>query len=472
MFDSVRMRLTLWYVGVLGIVLIVLSTGVYIVVKHSLYGRMDAALRSTLEMTTASLVRHAASPAATSEGVVKVLEELHSPNQAIAVWGDTGRLIAERPAAGNIHVRLPSSGVSPTDTISFYSLPEQRDDSDDSCRGAVQRVRLAAAGTVYLVVVNQSLELVSDQLELLQDILFLGVPLTLALAGFGGWLLARRSLAAVVQMSERAQRISAENLEQRLPVANPRDELGGLATTFNDLLTRLSNAFAQQRQFVADASHELRTPLSIMRTTAQVTLEPSHRQENEYREALTVVDQQTRRLTRIVEDMLVLARADAAYPNLQEDNLYLDELVAETARDAAALAERKGVRVNLPVFANAPFLGDEKLLRQMILNLLDNAIKYTPKGGVVHVGLEARAAAYLITVSDNGPGIPVEAQPHIFERFYRADKARSGVQNGHEGGSGLGLAIARWIAQAHHGRLELQRSDQVGSTFVVLLPRV
>jgi heavy metal sensor kinase len=269
-------------------------------------------------------------------------------------------------------------------------------------------------------------------------------------------------------MSERARRITAESLEERLPVVNPRDELGQLATTFNELLTRLETSFDQQLRFMADASHELRTPLSVMRTATDVTLRRERREEAEYRDAFQIVSEQTHRLTRIVEDMFTLARADAGSRTLEESDFYLDELIAETARAASVLGESKGVRLDVNQAMEMLCHGDEGLLRQMIMNLLGNAIKHTPSGGVVGISLDRRNGQYEIRVSDTGTGIPVEAQPHIFERFYRADKSRSRATDG--GGAGLGLAIARWIAEAHKGQVELERSDETGSVFFASVP--
>lgn len=239
--------------------------------------------------------------------------------------------------------------------------------------------------------------------------------------------------------------------------------------TFNELLARLDAAFAQQRQFVADASHELRTPLYVIHTTAEVTLEKTHRDENEYREAIAMMDEQTRRLTRIVEDMFTLARADAGSRPLQKSDFYLDELLEEAIRAAGVLATHKNIVVKAGAFAEAPFRGDEGLLRQLFLNLLGNAVKYTPNGGRVSVNLESKTSGYFITVADTGSGIPPEAQPHVFERFYCANKSRSHTETTGSG-AGLGLAIAKWVAESHDGTLELRRSDSAGSAFAVFLP--
>jgi signal transduction histidine kinase len=243
--------------------------------------------------------------------------------------------------------------------------------------------------------------------------------------------------------------------------------LGLLATSFNELLARLDAAFDEQRRFMADASHELRTPLSVMSAAAGVTLKKEHRDEEEYREALRMMAEQTRRLSRIVQDMFTLARADASRYPLRKRTLYLNDLLAEVARVGSMLGSGKNVSVELPELPEAAFHGDEDLLRQMLLNLVSNAVKFTPPGGSVRLALARRGAEYLLSVSDTGPGIPAEARAHVFERFYRADKARSRAE---DGGAGLGLAIARWIARAHDGELELLDPERPGATFVARLP--
>jgi two-component system OmpR family sensor kinase len=471
MFDSVRLRLTLWYVGVLGLILVAFSTGVYILVARDLRDRLDAGLRSSLETMAAALKHPSPTGETKNESMSRVFRELHFSNQAIAIFNAEGQPLVEKSADDGVHVRLPPFNITSVTSMTFYSLPEQNSETDDSCRGVVQRIEESSGDRASLVMINQSLEPLSDQLDSLQNIFYLAVPSALGLAGVGGWFLARKSLAPVMAMSEQAQRISVGSLDQRLPIANPRDELGHLATTFNEMLSRLSNSFAQQRQFTADASHELRTPLSAIRTASEVMLQRDDREKKEYREALTIVEQQARRLTRIVDDMFVLAGADAGHPALQNTEFYLDELLAETARAATMLATQKNLQIDLPSLPEAPFRGDEGLMRQMIWNLLDNAIKYTASGGRAEIALRARSTEYVITVADTGSGIAPEVQPHIFERFYRADKSRSRSGGTGEGGAGLGLPIARWIAEAHHGRLKLQRSDETGSIFVIFLPR-
>jgi signal transduction histidine kinase len=270
-------------------------------------------------------------------------------------------------------------------------------------------------------------------------------------------------------MARTTRRITAENLDERVLVRNPRSELGQLATSFNELLSRLSASFGRQRQFMTDASHELRTPLSVMRTAAQVALQKPHRPEGAYREALDSIERQTHALGRIVNDMFTLARADSGGIVVQSTEMYLDEVLAEAVQTVSVLAKRRTIRLETPALHEAPYRGDEGLLRQMFINLLDNAVKYTLEGGMVCVLLERQESEYRVIISDTGVGIPAEAQPYIFDRFFRVDKSRT--QNVDGNGAGLGLSIALWIAQVHGGRLELQHSDGAGSRFSIALPR-
>jgi len=481
MLDSIRTRLTLWHVGVLALALIVFSAGVYLLLARDLHRRMDESLQASAESLAVSLDHERAEGESEAEAANSAVNDLHLLNQAMAIFDAEGRLLAEQPTPHNDHALLSSPDSIPAGALRLYTVPG---DGVEGWRVVARRVKIGAADAPYLVVVSQPLETVTDELAMLRRVFLVAVPLALLLAGLGGFFLARKSLAPVVAMSEQARQIGAENLERRLPVANPRDELGQLASTFNELLARLDASFSLQRQFMADASHELRTPLSVMRTTTQVILERPRRDEDEYRGALAMIDDQTSRLARIVDDMFTLARADAGRRPLAHGAFYLDELIVETGRAASVLAARKGVKVEIEPAPEIPYCGDEHLLRQMLLNLLDNAIKHTPAGGGVHVSLNQSDSICEVVVADTGDGIPVEAQPHIFERFYRVDRARSrsdinvhgargganGGANGTGGGAGLGLSIARWVAEAHGGTIRLVHSDSAGTVFAIALP--
>jgi heavy metal sensor kinase len=306
-----------------------------------------------------------------------------------------------------------------------------------------------------------------EELEFLRGILGYMVPIALVIAALGGSFLARKSLAPVVAMADRARRIGVENLSERLPVANPRDELGHLAETFNELLARLEISLVQQRQFMADASHELRTPVTTTRTAAAVALQQSHRDENEYRETLKIVEQQAARLSRVVDDMFTLARADAGNYPVRSTPMYLDEVVEEIVRASQVVAATREVGVEAHVVPSATFIGDEELIRRMVVNLVDNAVRHSPAQSTVRVELAATDTGFAIAVKDQGSGIAPEIREQIFERFFRADAAR---RPGAREGAGLGLALARWIARSHGGDVVLARSSQSGSTFVISLP--
>jgi heavy metal sensor kinase len=324
-------------------------------------------------------------------------------------------------------------------------------------------------GQTYTLVILQSLHPQREMLEEVRVTFAWVIPIAIFLASVGGYFLARKSLAPVVAMSSQAGRISAENLHERLPVQNARDELGRLAASFNELLERVDQSFERQRRFMSDASHELRTPAAILRGESEVALSRTERPAEEYRESLAVLNAEAQRLTQIVEDLFTLTRADAGQYPLSPGDFYLDELVADCTHAARSLASAKQITLTCEVPEELPIRADEALLRRMILNLLDNAIKYTPAGGRVTVSCERTGAAYALNVMDSGPGIPEELQLRVFERFFRADKARTRSEND-GGGAGLGLSIARWIAEAHHGRLILAHSDSSGSTFSALLP--
>ncbi|MGA7235144.1 MAG: ATP-binding protein, partial [Bryobacteraceae bacterium] len=259
------------------------------------------------------------------------------------------------------------------------------------------------------------------------------------------------------------------NLDARLEIGDAAAELTTLAASFNELLTRIDESFEGVRRFVADASHELRTPIAVIRGEADVAL-ANDRSAAEYREALAIILDESRRLSVLVDDLLNLARADAGSVKLRTQPFYWNDLLGECCRSMQSLAAARRIHLAYraaPDVPDVPFDGDEELLRRMTLNLLDNAIRYTPSGGRVSAELEARADGVLLRISDTGVGIPPEAAPHVFERFFRADKARSREN----GGFGLGLAIVKWIAESHRGVVELASQPGAGSVFTVTLPR-
>ena len=463
--ESVRGRLTLFFVSVLAAALIIVGGLIYVLLARALYSRIDDNLGAVVQIATTSLTNDLAEGQDVEDAARSTAAELASRQQMLAIYDGTGRLLAE--GGRDLVISLPALETIPTDDVMLLTVTEAEDD-DDRHRLAVRRVTIAPANAKYVVVVGSSLEPTDEELESLRGILAYVVPIGLMLAGIGGWFLARHSLSPVVAMAERARKIGVENLGERLPVANPRDELGRLAETFNELLGRLEASLIQQRQFMADASHELRTPVTTARTAANVALQQPTRDESDYRHALEIIEQQAARLSRIVEDMFTLARADAGNYPVRRTAMYLDEVVDDVVRAARVLASTKDVAIGLTAAPSAAFTGDEDLIRRLVVNLMDNAVRHSPSGSAVHVELQKSPAGYAISISDRGPGIPLEIQPHIFERFYRGDASRA--RGGHsDAGAGLGLALVRWIAKLHDGDVTLTCSSEAGTTFTVFL---
>jgi heavy metal sensor kinase len=298
-------------------------------------------------------------------------------------------------------------------------------------------------------------------------LLILGIayPVTLAVASLGGIFLAGRALSPIDRLTRLARRISAEDLSQRLDLRLPDDEVGRLARTFDEMIARLEDAFQRQRQFTADASHELRTPLTAIKGQAEVALSRP-RDAVAYREVLQAVNEEVDRLIRMVGSLLTLARADAGQISIASEPVSLGDLVDAAVEQVHPMAEKHSLGLRVVSGPSVVLQADEDLLLQLLLNLLDNAIKCTPSGGQVTVGWRVNDREIELQVRDTGVGIGPEHLPHIFDRFYRADKARSRA----EGGAGLGLSISRWIAEAHGGSISVWSEPGQGTTFTVTIP--
>jgi heavy metal sensor kinase len=479
MFDSVRVRLTLWYSIVLALVLVFLAGFTYFLYWHNTAQRMDS---DVLELSEAFVTTFRAELAdETSPEAVKnaaresMLEHRFSDTYFVLLDASGTPIQSSRGLAdfGNAKEQLPEglfSSASLHSLIAKSSNPRELHTIHGGKDGFRALVRpLSVGGQSYTLAVLRSLYPQTELMEDIRNTFLWGIPIALLLAGLGGYFLARKSLAPVAAMASQARGMSAANLHNRLPIANERDELGQLALTFNQLLERLESAFEQQRRFMADASHELRTPVAILRGEAEVTLSQPERTPGEYRETLSILRDESQRLAHIIEDLFTLARADAGQYPLTFRDAYLDELASQALVRGRSLALSKNITLSPAIEPDLPIYADELLLERMLLNLLDNAIKYSPAGSKVTLACRRDADRYLVSVSDNGSGISTELQSRIFERFFRADKARSRSE-GETGGAGLGLSIARWIVEAHHGKLELTRSDSSGTTFTAMLP--
>jgi heavy metal sensor kinase len=460
MFDSVRTRLTLWHAAMLASALIAFSLIVYSAAARSFYARQDEALRSTAETVASAYIQELEEEGSVAKANEVVLSQMVFPNRFVEVTDAEGRVIAQSSSLTNRPLIIPAATLAESNAhrIGFTSY--------EGLRVAVVPLSPDRTKQLGFAVVAESLDVITDSLSSLRRNFYAGVPLILILASLGGYFLARKSLAPMALMNEQTRTITAGNLSSRLDVANPRDEVGRLATTINALLARLDAAFQEQQRFIADSSHELRTPVAVVRTEAEVALE-REREPKEYQASLALIRDEAERLSRIVEDLFILARQPVATRGLMRGPVRLNSLVRECGRAAQVLAAKKGLRLDFQdSVAEVSLSGDDELLKRLFLNLLDNAVKYTPPGGEITMRLTTHNGDARITVNDTGVGIAAEDQPRVFDRFYRVDKARSRTV----GGAGLGLSIARWIVEAHEGKLSLESKAGTGSTFTVELP--
>jgi heavy metal sensor kinase len=444
---------------VLALSLVAFAFVVYYATAAIFHERQDESLHSTAQTVASAYLEELEEEHSATIANQVVLTELVFPDRYVEVTDSGGRAVAWSRNLSTDAFAIPAQTLAEARRkgVSFAVV--------DSRRVAV--VPLSSDQKLGFAAVAEPVSVIEEGLRQLRRDFFAGVPLILLLASAGGYFLARKSLSPIALMNQQTQRITAERLSSRLDVSNSHDELGSLATTINDLLARLETSFSEQQRFIADASHELRTPLAVLRGETEVALEKT-RSLAEYQESLALIKDEAERLSRIVEDLFILARQPIDVPiALVKEPVSLNEVVNDCVRAAQVLAARKDLQLKLDsARADLTLSGDEELLKRMLLNLLDNAVKYTPAGGEISVGLARQNGSAQIVVSDTGIGIPEAAQLHVFDRFYRVDKARSRQL----GGAGLGLSIVRWIVEAHGGTIGVKSSPGQGSSFSVELP--
>ena len=460
MIRSYRLQITIWYLAFFSLLFVVFSFFLYGTVSRALRNRLDEALAGE-SRTAGALFQGELGELGGDEAAAgaEAVSELRTRGEAVAIFSGPRLLSSNAAALPEILREMArAAAAAPPET----GFPVAR---YGPAGGRAAVYRFDVQGRPYSVVVLGSLEPVTADLAVIRRVLYLGLPLLIVVAGLGGFWLATRSLRPLRVMAAQARGITGRNLNKRLEIGPSSEELAALAQTFNELLSRLDTSFETMRRFIADASHELRTPIAVIRGEADVAL-GRDRTPAEYRESLAIVHDEAKRLTRLVDDLLNLTRADAGHVRLQVREFYLNDLVVECCRSMQVLAGAKRISLECRGGEDTAYRGDEELLRRMVLNLLDNAIRYTPPGGRVAAALERDGTAVRILVSDTGIGIAPDAAPHVFDRFYRGDCARSRQ----DGGFGLGLSIVKWVAESHRGRVELDSSPGVGSTFSVLLP--
>jgi heavy metal sensor kinase len=459
-FASIRVRLTAWYLVMLALGLGLFGIGSWFAMRASAFQSIDKELEDRIrgvenfmQLQIASL-----SPA-------EIRDEF-SEHSVLGPGGDLFQVCDEKGQWLYRSAVLENSQVPirPPSQLGTETIYENLSVLSTPVRFATSRV--VVNDHPYTVQVAAPLQEFYDALERFRLILWLSVPIFLVAAALGGYLISRRALQPVDRITAAAESISISNLSERLEVPDTYDELQRLSETLNRMLTRLDASVQRMSQLTADASHELRAPVSLIRTTAELAVR-SGRSNIEYHEDMSQILAEAERTTRLIDSLLLLARADAGEAGLQRELTDVSSSLREAIEQARNLAAEKRIHLTTHL-SSAPVVvcGDGEALRRLFFILIDNAIKYTPEGGQVQVDLESLEAHAAIRVTDSGIGISESDQPHIFDRFWRADKARSrGL-----GGAGLGLSIARWVVDEHQGLLEVRSRPSQGSTFTVKIP--
>jgi two-component system OmpR family sensor kinase len=456
---TIRNRLTLLYSSLLALVLIVFSMGLYWTLKYSLHQQIDSQLQARADEIQAGILLELG--AQTSP----VLENTLRDNGQ-DYFENPGIFVEFSDQQGNVTLRSPNLGtiVMPTDAA---GMPSTQVWSTVTVEG--QPVRLLSVPMTlpgdYSVVlrVGTSLAPVQQTLDWLALLLSIGTAIATVFAVVLGLIVSGRALSPIASMSSKARDIvEHKQLDTRLPVVNPEDELGQLAMTFNEALAQIEQLFQTQRRFVADAAHELRTPLTSIRGYVSLLKRGAWKDEEAREESLGVIDYESGRLTRLVNDLLLLAQSENKTLEIMERPVALLETVTSIVRQQERLSPTHKWMWQP---ADSPvIMGDADRLHQLILNLLDNARRHTPEGSQVTVKLAQVGANAVLSVTDTGPGIPPEMLPHLFEPFFRADSARN------RQGTGLGLAIAQRLAEAHGGKIEATNHPDGGAQFTLTLP--
>jgi heavy metal sensor kinase len=439
---SIQARLTLWYGAALAVSLVLLGTGVWWTLQTSLFRDVDQRLLYHATETS-QIVNREMAENQHGEASQEIREALSAARGELTVVCDAkGAIIYSAP---ELNGSCPSAGFG-------YSNLQ--------LRGEPFRSLLLRSGP-YTIYTATSTRHIHEAIDRLRWILFLSMPLVLVAASAGGYWMSVRAMAPVEEITTRARRIGLQNLSQRLPVSKTGDALERLSETLNEMLARLESSFQRISRFTADAAHELRTPLALIRVMAEVAVRS--RRPEECQEALPQIIEETDRTSRLVENLLFLARADFGAELPTYVPFQLDAVLLDVIESAKKLAAARDIELIAPVrYPSLQARGDPTAMRRLLLILLDNAIKYTPSGGRVTVALNDST----VEIIDTGIGISAEDLPHIFERFYRADKARSRDI----GGAGLGLSLAKWIAEAHGATITAESNPGGGSKFILHLP--
>ncbi|SLM47529.1 Heavy metal sensor histidine kinase [Nitrospira japonica] len=458
-----RLRLTLWYGSALALVLIIFSTVLYLVTARNLRDSVDQSLEETAAAAVRSLEERGFLPLINEEELMSQFPELARIDKFFQIFSPSGTITIRSPNVKQHE--LPLSRQALEVAFTGRTIFESAKYPKEPPLRLISVPIIYRSNLLYIVQVGTSMESVEQTLNRLLLVLLVTTPVALTISLAGGWFLAGRALRPVDAITLAAQRIAGGDLTQRLNVPTSADEIGRLAGTFNNMIARLETSFRQIRQFSSDASHELRTPLTVMKGETELALRRP-REAADYTVVLESTLEEIDRMTRIVDELLFLSRADMGEVKMEYLPVNLDVLLEDISRQASLLGQERDVQVILGPITPIVVRGDELRLRELFLNLVDNAVKYSRRGGAVEVTMTTVPGYAKIVVTDHGIGIGPDDLERIFGRFYRTDDARAHTKKG----TGLGLSICAWIADSHHGRIEVKSDLGKGSTFTVLLP--
>ncbi|MDH3453667.1 MAG: ATP-binding protein [Desulfuromonadales bacterium] len=463
---SIRVRLTFWYAMTLAVILAVSALFSYHYFSHNLREQVDRQVREiarALDQNRADIIQDGS-----AEPNCYGLQNLTHSNNWVAFLVLRDASLQRACTSDNLLEReLPFGPVARQQVRWLHEHIETIDLADDGRLRLLSYPLVENGRLLGVVQVGQELGPLHQTIEELRLIYLVVGPFAIFWLCLGCWLLAERTIAPIIEVTEAAQGITADNLSRRLPLGNYQDELAQMVSCLNQMLDRLEKSFRRVRQFSGDASHELRTPLTILRGETEVTLRWAKTPE-EFRDMLHSNMEEIDRMERIIESLLTLAKSEVGELTLEMKELSLSDLVQELYLQSSLLCETKHIEVQLllEVDEEIRIRGDDLRLRQMFLNVISNGIKYTPEYGHMEITLAMDDGFARVDVSDSGIGIPAEHLPHIFDRFYRVDKARNRM----DGGTGLGLAIVKWIVEAHGGIIKVTSEVNKGSSFSVRLP--
>lgn len=458
-----RVRLTLWYGSALALVLIIFSIVLYAITARNLRDAVDESLEETATAAVRSLEERGFLPLIDEEELLSHFPELARIDKFFQIFSPSGTITIRSPNIKQHEVPLSRTALATT--FNGRTIFESAKYPNEPMLRLISVPIIYRGNLLYIVQVGTSMESIEETLHRFLILLIVAMPIALAVSLAAGWFLAGRALRPVDAITLAAQRIAAGDLSQRLTMPTAADEIGRLASTFNDMIGRLDASFQQIRRFTSDASHELRTPLTVMKGETELVLRRPRLLED-YHSVLESNLEEIDRMTHIVDELLFLSRADMGEVKTESLPVVLQSLVEDIHKQATLLGQDRNIEVVLGTVMPAMVLGDELRLRELLLNLVENAVKYSHPGGKVEIALVTDSQQARLLVTDQGIGIAPEDQTRIFNRFFRTDDARAHTKKG----TGLGLAICSWIVEFHRGRIDVKSDLGQGSTFTVTLP--